>query len=342
MKPVAILGSGMVTGVGLESASSCAAIRCAVNNFIETRFADKEGERIVGSPVPLDPALNGFDKLLFLAASAIKECLMLTRGTRSQDIPLLVGIAEKTRPGRPEEMDSGVIAALEAALGVRFSDRSQVFEESHVSGARAMERAAELIHVEKAPFCIVAGVDTFLTADTLSAFDQRTRLLTPANSDGFIPGEAGAAVVLGRPGKTPGPQLVCAAIGFGEEPSVPGSTVPLRADGLVEALRAAFKDGGLTYDDVDYRISGLNGEQAFFKEASLALTRTLHKPKPVFDLWHPSDCVGEIGAAIVPCILSVALAAARKAYAPGKGVLCQFGNDAGTRSALILRYEGGS
>ena len=33
--PLTIVGSGMVTGVGLNGPASCAAIRCAINNFQE-------------------------------------------------------------------------------------------------------------------------------------------------------------------------------------------------------------------------------------------------------------------------------------------------------------------
>ena len=37
---LAIVGSGMVSGVGLSAPASCAAIRCAISNFQETRFMD--------------------------------------------------------------------------------------------------------------------------------------------------------------------------------------------------------------------------------------------------------------------------------------------------------------
>ena len=48
---------------------------------------------------------------------------------------------------------------------------------------------------------------------------------------------------------------------------------PLRADGLKEAIEAAFQDSGLTFDDVHYRLVDVGGEQYGFKEAALALAR---------------------------------------------------------------------
>ena len=43
---------------------------------------------------------------------------------------------------------------------------------------------------------------------------------------------------------------------------------------------------------------------------------------------HPARTLG----------MGLALAAARKGYAPGPGVLCHFSNDDGKRAAMILRY----
>jgi 3-oxoacyl-[acyl-carrier-protein] synthase-1 len=50
--------------------------------------------------------------------------------------------------------------------------------------------------------------------------------------------------------------------------------------------------------------------------------------------------VGEVGSAIGAVILAVALAACRKAYAPGPGILIHTGTDAGHRVAAVLRYRG--
>jgi 3-oxoacyl-[acyl-carrier-protein] synthase-1 len=126
-------------------------------------------------------------------------------------------------------------------------------------------------------------------------------------------------------------------IGFGHEPAPIESGRPLRADGLKQAIQAAFADSGLTFDDVHYRLVDTSGEQYGFKEATLGLARTMRARKAEFDIWHPADCIGEIGAATVPCILAVAKAVSEKGYAPGSGVLCHVGNDDGTRAAMILQ-----
>ncbi len=105
----------------------------------------------------------------------------------------------------------------------------------------------------------------------------------------------------------------------------------------VEAITVALGDAGLTLGDMDYRLTDLSGEQYGFKEADLAITRTLREHKEAFDIWHPADSIGEVGAAALPCMLGVALAAAEKGFDPGPSVLCHLGNDDGARAALVSR-----
>ncbi len=65
-------------------------------------------------------------------------------------------------------------------------------------------------------------------------------------------------------------------------------------------------------------------------------TRILRKRKEEFDIWHPVDCVGEVGSAISPIIFSILKMASQKNYLTGKRILCHLGNDNGERSAIII------
>ena len=88
-----------------------------------------------------------------------------------------------------------------------------------------------------------------------------------------------------------------------------------------------------------YRITDISGEQYYFKEAALALARTLRARKEEFDLWHPAECTGETGAAAGAAIIAQACAAAQKGYACGPQVLAHMANDAGQRAALCLQQR---
>ena len=199
MKPIAIIAAGMVTGVGLDAPSSCAAIRCAIDNFSETRFMDKGGEWIIGSQVPLEQPWRGLPKLVHMVVPAIRECLAQTGGLGPEKIPLLLCVAEAERPGRLEGLDDELLSDVQTELGVRFHPRSAVIPRGRVAGGQAMLQARQLIHDEHFPFCVIAGVDSLLVSSTLAAYEAKNRLLTSQNSNGFIPGEAGAAILVGPP-----------------------------------------------------------------------------------------------------------------------------------------------
>lgn len=102
-QPLAILDVGMVTGVGLSAPASCAAIRGAIDNFQETRFTDRGGEWILGCEVPLERPWRGRTRQVKMLAAALRECLdLLPDGIEAEDIPLILNLAERDRPGRLE------------------------------------------------------------------------------------------------------------------------------------------------------------------------------------------------------------------------------------------------
>ncbi len=333
---VAILNAGMVTGVGFNAPSSCAAIRCGITGFVETRFMFA-GEWLIGCPVPFEEQWRGQEKLLQMIVPVIQECLVPTEGIQTSEIPLFLCVSEEDRLGRFAGLDEAFLDEVQARVGQQFHQQSALIANGRIGGVQALDLARKLLAAGR-PRCIVAGVDTFLIGQTLAAYDQKSRLKTEANSDGFMPGEAAAAVLL-APARRPEDELRCFGIGFGAEPASVDSEEPLRADGLLEAIRAAFADSGLGYEQIDFRITDVSGGQYGFKEASVALLRSMRVHKEEFQIWHPADCIGEVGAAIVPVILGVALAAMRKSYAPGPGVLCHIANDDSQRASFVLQYQ---
>jgi len=344
MRPLAILATGMVTGVGLNAPATCAACRAAISNFTETRFMDEGGEFLIACQVPLEDPWRDKTKLLRMIGQAIRECLASVPETKPDRIPVIICLAEEKRAGRLEELDSHFSREVESLLGVRFHPSSAVISRGHIGGVLAIQLAEKLIHGDGCPMCLIAATDSYVVAETLADFQDKSRLLTSENSDGFIPGEAGSAILVGPGRKGAGYEFQVLGIGFGKEEATINSEEPSRADGLVEALRNAFTDSGKSFADLHYRITDMNGEQYPFKEATLAMARSLRPLKERFEHWHPANFIGEVGSAITPCVLGLAWTAARKGFAPGTGVLCHFGNDDGERAALILRHAppGGS
>ncbi|MCO2146423.1 hypothetical protein FA396_25960 [Pseudomonas aeruginosa] len=327
---LSIVASGMVSAVGLSAPASCAAIRCALDNFQETRFIDQGGEWLLAASVPLEQPWRGRAKLLKMAARAIDEALRGQPDLDCTELPLLLCVAEGDRPGRCAGLDESFLRDLEGELGRRFHPSSALIARGRVGGAVALLNARKLIQ-GGCRQVLVAGVDSFVSGPTLAAYEARERLLTSQNSNGFIPGEGAAAVLVAAPLHEEAPQLLCIGLGFGvEKATVESEDLPLRADGLSQAVRAALAEAGCGLEQMDYRLTDISGEQYYFKEASLTLSRNLRVLKPKFDLWHPADC---------PALLAVALAASRKGYGDGPNVFCHLGNDAGERAAALLSYR---
>ena len=333
--PLQLVGSGLVTSVGLSTAAAAAAIRAGVSNAQVTRFMDWGGEWMVAHVVPIE-APNPRAKLFKMAATAIDECLASVARESIAGTALILCLPEPSRPSAGNEVGESGIAELSNMVGATFSPHSFTIAAGRVGGLVGLHHARALLDEGKADAVIVAGVDSYVNWPALSHFENQYRLLTSKNSDGFLPGEAAAAVMVARP--APGTALRCEGLGFAKESATVGASVPLRADGLVEAIRAAARDAVCGVQDFDLRITALSGEHYYFKEAALAMARLVRDPMPDADLWHPADCVGEVGAAAGPLAMILAATACAKGYAAASRILCHLSNDGAERSAAFFSY----
>ncbi len=331
-----LVQSGMVTPVGYQAPSSCAAIRVGLSNFQMTRF-ELDGDFVRGAAVPLED-VSAWEKHASMAVSSINQCMPSAQPPAPHDTAIALCLAETRRPGRLEGLDERFFAHVcsRVAQPLRLGPHRRLFENGTMGGIEALGWAEQVLEQGAANHVVVVGVDSYLSAPTLKALHAAGRLMTAKNKDGAVPGEAGAAALFSRTSAAP-VAIECRGIGWGRESATRGSGLPLRAEGLTQAYRAAFKMAGYGFPDVDYRIADVGGDHYAFKEAALALLRTMRVRKEDFYLWHPADCIGQVGAASVPLILGTALAAARRSYAPGPGALCHFADETGLRAALVLR-----
>ncbi len=329
----------MVTGVGLNAPASCAAIRCALDNFQETRFMDSGGEWIMGCEVPLEQPWRGKTKLLKMAAAAINECLSNNKLIIPKDTPLFLCLSEHERKGRVIDDDNQFFLDLQEELGVEFHEQSRVIARGHVAVAVALKHARELLQEGKVKQVLIAATDSLLDESALDYYEENERLLTSQNSNGFIPGEAGAALVVEAVHARPEYQLICHGLGFGVEKAHVDSEEPLRADGLTAAIKESLGDAGCGESVLQFKITDISGEQYHFKESSLAFSRIDRTKREEFDIWHPAECVGAVGAAIGCVMISVLKAACENDYTKGNNILAHLGNDDGKRTSLIFSWQ---
>jgi 3-oxoacyl-[acyl-carrier-protein] synthase-1 len=245
------------------------------------------------------------------------------------------------RPYRENNLDRIVLDGLAERLGFPLPTTSQAFNEGRTGLLPACVQAASLF-AAGVPHVVVVGVDSFLRQRVVDAYMRRRRVLTAANSNGFIPGEAACAVVLSPARRDLQPELQILAWGSAREPGAIDSEDPLTGDGLTNALRAALTEAGVQMADTHYWLTDQNAEHYKAKECTIAQIRLERRDRPSpepYQIWHPIEYLGEIGAAIGPCLLGLALAAAQGSYAPGPLALMHLGEDIGARAAFVLGWR---
>lgn len=338
MSGVFIRAVGMVTAVGLDAPASCAALRARLDGFGETLLGGLNGGWLVGAPVPLPRPWVGQKRLAHLAAGAIVEVLRQVPEAET-DAALILCLAEESRIGRPAADADGFARLLAAVLDLPARIRTHVIQHGRPSGFVALARARRILAAGEARHVLILGADSYLTRRAVAEYLGDGRLLTPQNANGFIPGEAAAAVLCTA--DTGG--LCLTGLGLSREDAFiyngmgeAGRDLPLRGDGMVRAYKAALAEAAMDYEQISYRISDLIGEQYFFKQTALAGIRTDSGHRPMREIWSPAESLGNVGAAVVPLMLGMALTAAQKGYDAGENVLVEASGDDGACGAAVL------
>jgi 3-oxoacyl-[acyl-carrier-protein] synthase I len=335
-----VCAAGLVTPVGGTFETTCSAMRAGIRNVTKANIFDRaSGAYIDAGQVPLHQWWEGPDVIPDLVAPAILECLDSAHPSRPEQIPIVLGLPGPDRPGRPPGFDATVLTAVAERLNFRLHPSSGVIFAGQVSICKAILEVRRVAKENNKRAFIVAAVDSLVRTATVRAYIERSRILTPINSNGFSPGEAGAAVLLSTSDHAPGLEIL--GVGLANETATIDSEDPLRGEGLTEAVRAALNDAGMGMENVSYRITDLNGEHYKFKEAVFAFVRLLTQSATAdIALWHPNEYIGDVGAAIGPLALALGLHAAQNGYAPGDVVLFHFGSDDGERGAVVARFVG--
>jgi 3-oxoacyl-[acyl-carrier-protein] synthase-1 len=329
-----IVSIGMVTAVGLDAPSACAAMRAKLDGFQETRFVGPGGGWLVGAPVPLPRKFTGEKRLAHMAAAAILEAfepVPEAHGTAA----LILCLAEEDRPGRLAPEAPRLAARIGEITGIASPYRTRIVAHGRPSGHVALDQARRLLADRSVPYVMICGVDSYLAGLTIDHYLAERRLLTPDNPNGFIPGEAAAAILCTRPGSG---AMRLLGLGLAREPAYiyNPTDLPLRGNGMTAAYRMALDASGMDMRDVGYRISDLIGESYFFKQAAIASLRLVRGHHGFQDFWSPAESLGNVGAAVVPMTVGMAITAAMKGYDRGDPVLIESSGDDGACGTMLL------
>jgi 3-oxoacyl-[acyl-carrier-protein] synthase-1 len=222
--------------------------------------------------------------------------------------------------------------------------RSRTYPLGRPSGLVALDEALGLLERREAPAVLVGAVDSHLDLELVEGLDREGRLRTGAPSDGFVPGE-GAAFLLLSPavGDTAAPPVVRVdGIGRGRESGHLYSREPYRGEGLTAAFRALFD--GLPRQAAARRVAlvytGFNGESFWAKEWGVARIRFAEHFSESARIEHPADCMGDPGAAMG--LVNLAIAATALARGVRDGPCLVWASADHEQRAAVLVSRGGT
>ncbi|NHZ38462.1 hypothetical protein [Massilia rubra] len=342
---LAIRAAGLCCAVGYNLDAAVCAMRANMDHFQHSDFKTAKHERVLVARLD-DDNVWGQGRLARWIAMAIADCLSSVDDVDFSKVPLVWLAPEPERSGNDSDWYASVFSQAVDQLNLQFHPRSGVMPLGRAGLSNALKQATALLELQDCEQVLLVGADTFLNATTINAYLQAGRLQVRGNSDGFIPGEAAAAVLLQRvvDDKQPNSadalqrnQLQIIGFGTGDEPGRVDGTVPSKSQGLTQAIRSAVKMSQLDFNALDFRITDQNGESFFAREASNAITRLTPTGGAMLRLLTIADCLGEVGAATGPAMLAYIYKLFQDSKELGEFGLLNLANDNGLRSAVIVK-----
>lgn len=343
---VCISGIGARTPVGPTAFATASAVRAAVSMLNEHPYMiDKAGNpMVVARDAFLSNAVGGVDRFVEIGLPAAEEALapLAKISGKTLTIDILVGLPLE-RPGLPKGLSEKIVVGIEKALfqkQKRFSIGAvEPFQNGHSAGLIALQKGWQQILNGDAAVCLVGGVDSYLTPETLEWLDENDHLNAETNTWGFIPGEAAGFCLLCaskivKDYKLPNFGNVVTATTAHERNLINTDSVCL-GEGLSEAVKSALEVLPSSIK-VDYTICDMNGEPYRADEFGYTIVRTGERFIDPTDFMTPADCWGDVGAASGPLSVVYAIVAGLKGYSRGPYTLIFTSSDSGERTVVLL------
>jgi 3-oxoacyl-[acyl-carrier-protein] synthase I len=343
---VSIAAAGARTPLGLRAAPSAAALRSGISGVGMHPFMIDR----VGDPMPavldarLDPRMPGPERMLALAASAVREaCTLLGETPYSRlRLPLYLALPE-LRPGFSQSDVETVSAAIGQLPGLPVEISTvQVVAQGHAAGLLALAAATDWIRQGALEAALVGGVDSYFVPDTMEWLDDNRQLAGADARSAFVPGEAAGFCLLmtERARERLGlPELASVlSVGLGRETKLIKTSDICLGEGLTATVQAAFAALPRPNGKVNEVICDINGERYRGEEWGFVCLRLGEHFDDPTTYRSPADCWGDVGAASGPLFVMLACEAAARRYAGGPRTMVWASSEGGLRGAAMLGF----
>lgn len=347
--PAEIIAVGMVTPVGLCAAQTAASVRAGIGRLVQSDFNDQRGDSLImgladGDELP--PLVDDLDerslsprqeRMARLGGTALTEAVRARSGDRPP--ALCLGLPEPRSEARyPIGAELLEVIALQSGQALDLA-RSQVHTTGRAAGLVALDNALTMLDRREATSVVVGAVDSYWDAGLLEALDAEGRLKTDKVSDGFVPGEGAAFIVLApsRAGSPSSGNARVVATGQGIEPGHLYSEAPYHGEGLAAAIRAVFDASPpeVAAHRTATVYAGFNGESHWAKEWGVSHIRNAERFAESLNIEHPVDCMGDPGAALGLIMLALSTFRLRR-ESDESSALIWCSSDRGERAAALV------
>lgn len=341
---IGIVGMGARTPVGLTAASAAIAVRAGISRIAEHPFMiDRVGQPMRAAIDPiLEPGMSGRERFFHLAKAPLIESLSPLMSAQVSGLrPAFILCLPEHHPGVPTDLQEYLPQALRKSLPPSWAPQDTIMIHSgHAAGILALDVGRKTILQGISECCIVGGVDSYLSAESLEWLDAAGRLKSYVNRAGFPPGEGAGFCVLASGGfiqrwRLPVLGWVISS-GSAMEPSPLASDGICVGRGLSDAIALALRPLSSGGDKVHQTFCDLNGERYRSEEYAFAIHRVQLAMEDFTRFTTPVDSWGDMGAATGTLLAILALVYGMRGYASGPHSLLWAGSDSGKRAAALL------
>lgn len=343
---VAIVGFGTRSAAGWNTLANAVSVECRIASFSEHPYLiDKAGNKMVVSMMPgLSDEVQGCDRFLALAVPAMGESIkVLEQSPESMHQCELVLGLPSAREGLPDNIDEQLSNELPNRFPWLTVNRVHSFTNGHAAGLMALQKGCQLVASGEADWCLVGGIDSYLSPETLEWMDDNDSLHSSTTTWGFIPGEAAAFCLLASSTVIDQLQLpVLCEVAAGStalEDNKSDTDTVCTGDGLTEAIADVARYlGDAKFDNIWCDQNGERYRAAEFGFTSMRLAEHFHNP----DIIHaPARCWGDVGAASGPLFAAMSATISSRNADPVSRSLLWASSVTGERSAVLLNLPTG-
>jgi hypothetical protein len=319
-------------------------LRAGISGVGLVDLIDADGRRVMACASPALPVDLGATERMVALASHVLGRVPPGAGadalaTRRPPILLLCLPERFAEPARPFELNApgrDFLAKFTAALPAGWASADiETFPLGRAAGATAMARAMQL--AESRRDMVWGGVDSLLDWPSLEPLVRQDRLMTMENVDGLRPGEAAAFSRITAAARG---QAWVAGLGLGREPHPGGHGGICLSEGFSQALTGATAPLRSAGERCGLWLMDTSHERHATRELQQVLARFGDVLGTPADVRMPFKELGDVGAASLPLLAALALAAWEQGTAGDDIALLAAGSEDGARGALLLETPG--